>query len=141
MSIVRGFLALAGRIILVSIFLLSGILHAIPPHYQEAIVMMRSNNVPYPEYLLPGGLVFLVVGGLSVLLGYKARFGAFLLLVFLVVTTYYFHNFWDKTTPFESRNEMAHFMKNVSLAGAMVFIVAVGAGPWSMDARSTDTTA
>jgi putative oxidoreductase len=139
MSIIRGFLALLGRIMLVAVFL-SAAAGNMVPHYEETIALMRAQNIPYPEYFLPGAIVFLAIGGLSVLVGFKARFGAFLLLIFLAAATYYFHNFWDKTNPQEIKMVMVDFMKNLSIAGAMVFIIAVGAGPGSIDARATDTT-
>jgi uncharacterized membrane protein YphA (DoxX/SURF4 family) len=37
----------------------------------------------------------------------------------------------------EVLGEMIHFMKNVALMGTMVFIMANGPGPWSLDARSS----
>ena len=135
---IRGLLALLGRLLIVTVFLASAVANKIP-HFHEMIAYMKANNVPYSEILLPAAIVFLIVGGLCVLFGYKARFGALLLLIFLVLATYYFHNFWDKTPP-ERENQMAHFMKNVSMMGTMLFIMAVGAGPWSFDARWTETT-
>ena len=63
-----------------------------------------------------------------------------LLLIFLGLATYYFHNFWDITNPEEQAQQMAHFLKNVSMMGTMLFIMAVGAGPFSCDARWTETT-
>jgi putative oxidoreductase len=136
---IRGLLALSGRILIVAIFLMSAVANKML-RFNETLVVMRNHNVPYPEILLPGAIVFLIVGGLCVLLGYKARFGALLLLIFLVLATYYFHNFWDMTSQEEQQQQMAHFLKNVSMMGTMLFIMAVGAGPFSCDARWTDVT-
>src|ERR1700730_4962266 len=93
---IRGLLALAGRLLIVAIFLMSAVANKIL-HFHDVLAVMKAHNVPYPEFLLPGAIIFLIVGGLCVLLGYKARFGALLLLVFLVLAAYYFHNFWDIT--------------------------------------------
>jgi putative oxidoreductase len=63
--------------------------------------------------------------------------GAFLLLVFLAAATYYFHAFWKlpaDTAPEALRDEQIAFMKNLALMGTMVFFLANGAGPWSIDA-------
>ena len=136
---IRGLLALLGRLLIVAIFLMSAVANKIM-HFHETLALMRSHNVPYPEFLLPGAIIVLIVGGLSVLFGYKARFGAFLLLIFLVLATYYFHNFWDMTKQEEQQQQMAHFLKNVSMMGTMLFIMAMGAGPFSCDARWTETT-
>jgi putative oxidoreductase len=61
------------------------------------------------------------------ILGYFARFGAFLLLVFLIPTTLIFHsNFGDQI-------QMIMFMKNVSMFGGLLVLLAVGAGRFSLD--------
>ena len=68
-----------------------------------------------------------------------ARIGATLLLVFLVLATYYFHDFWT----FEGQDQqmqMIQFMKNMALMGAMLFIIANGPGPWSLDNRKSSTS-
>jgi putative oxidoreductase len=55
--------------------------------------------------------------------------------VFLALASYFFHNFWALSDPAQKQNQMAHFMKNAALLGAMLFVVANGAGPWSLDER------
>ena len=79
-----------------------------------------------------GAIVFLVVGSLSVIVGFKARVGAALLLTFLVLASYYFHPFW-KLEGQAQQEQMIQFMKNLSMMGAMLFIVANGSGPMSVD--------
>ena len=83
--------------------------------------------------MLVGAIAFLIVGSLSVLLGLKARFGAGLLLAFLVLAIYFFHAFWNLEGQ-EQQMQTIQFMKNLSMAGAMLFIMANGAGPMSVDA-------
>jgi putative oxidoreductase len=136
---IRGILTLLGRIAIVAIFIMSAVANKIP-NFNQVVAVMRANHVPYPEFLLPGAIVFLLVGGISILVGYKARFGALLLLIFLGLATYYFHNFWDIIDPMEKQLQMIQFMKNVSMMGTMLFIMANGAGPFSLDARHSDTT-
>ncbi len=126
-------LAPLGRILLCAIFLLSAVMEKIPK-YGEVVGRMREQGVPLPGIALIGAIVFLILGSVLVILGLKARIGALLLLVFLVLATYYFHDFWTIEDKDEAMNQMAHFMKNVALAGAMLFIMGAGAGPWSVDA-------
>jgi putative oxidoreductase len=95
---------------------------------------MASEGVPMPQVALAGAIVFLIVGSLSVIAGFKVRFGAALLLVFLVLATYFFHDFW-KFEGQEQQMQMIQFMKNLSLMGTMVFLMANGAGAMSLDAR------
>ena len=84
--------------------------------------------------------VFLLAGSLSVIVGYKARVGASLLLTFLVLASYYFHPFW-KLEGQAQQEQMIHFMKNLSMMGAMLFVVANGSGPMSLDSWLTKRSA
>ncbi len=74
-----------------------------------------------------------IIGGLSVLLGFYTRFGALALLLFLVPVTLIMHNFWAIEDAAAAQEQMINFMKNVSITGAVLFILAVGPGPISID--------
>jgi putative oxidoreductase len=82
--------------------------------------------------MLAGAIAFLIVGSVSLGLGLWARIGAGLLLAFLVLATYYFHAFW-KFEGQEAAMQQIQFMKNLALIGAMVFVIANGAGRFSVD--------
>lgn len=133
MSVIRGLLAVLGRLMIATIFLLSAVGNKIP-RFADVAKTMEHEGVPEPNVLLAGAIAFLVLGSLSIILGLRARTGAFLLLVFLAAATYYFHDFW-KAPPEMQQQEMINFMKNLSLMGTMVFLMANGPGPWSLDNR------
>jgi putative oxidoreductase len=96
-------------------------------------------GVPAPGLLVPVSGVIATLGGLSVTLGYKAKLGAWLLVLFLVPVTLKMHNFWAVTDPMMHGIQMALFMKNVSMLGAALLITHFGAGPLSLDARRPAT--
>jgi putative oxidoreductase len=131
---VRGVLSVLGRLMLCAIFLMSALGNKIPNFHQLAGVMAKE-GVPAPQVLLVGAIVFLVAGSLSVIVGYKARVGAVLLLVFLVLATYYFHDFWTIADSQARQEQMIHFMKNLSMMGAMLLVIANGVGPWTLEER------
>jgi putative oxidoreductase len=132
---IQGPLAVLGRLLLSTIFLTAAVGHKIP-HFDKVADVMESAGVPAPRFMLVGAIIFLLVGSLSVIVGYQARFGAALLFVFLVLATYYFHAFW-KQEGAAQQEYMIQFMKNLSMMGAMLFIMANGAGPASIDSRCT----
>ena len=136
----RGMLTVTGRFLLSLIFLMSAVGNKIP-NFSEVVSAMSSEGVPAPRLLLTGAIGFLIAGGLSVILGYRARSGALLLLVFLVLATYYFHDFWTFEDVAEQKQQMIQFMKNLALMGALLLIVANGAGPYSVDDRVDHQTA
>ncbi len=124
-------LSIAGRVLLCVIFVLSAAGEKIP-NFQKTADVMASVGMPAPRLLLVGAIVFLLAGGASVILGFRARIGAALLLVFLVMATYYFHAFW-KLAGADQQAQMIAFMKNLSMSGAMLFIMANGSGAGSLD--------
>ena len=129
----QGFFSLLGRLMLCSIF----IMMAVTPNFDETVATMEAENVPNAKIMLTGAIAFLIAGSLMIVLGFKSRIGAVLLLIFLGFTTYYFHDFWNNT---ETRDiEILHFLKNVSIAGALVYILGNGSGNWALDSRDNST--
>ena len=132
---VRAITNIVGRIMLATIFLMSAVGNKIP-NFGMVSEYMTSEGVPAASLMLVGAIVFLIVGSLSIMLGFKTRIGAGLLIVFLALATYYFHDFWTfapDSKDFEM--QMIQFMKNLGLAGAMLLLIANGAGPGSLDNR------
>jgi putative oxidoreductase len=125
-----------GRIFLIMIFLMSAVGNKIP-NFKATADYMSSEGVPAPSFLLLGAIVFLLAGGISILIGYKARIGAALLLLFLVLASYWFHDFWTFEDPQQQQMQMISFMKNLGLMGAMLIIIARGSGPFSLDNRTS----
>lgn len=66
-------------------------------------------------------------GGALVLLGLFTRFGAFLLIVFLIPTTIIFHPFWA-LAPVQAEIELSAFMKNIAILGGLMVVLAFGSG-------------
>ena len=129
----NGYLSAAGRIMIATIFLMSAVGNKIPK-FNDVTAYMASEGVPLPSVMLVGAIAFLIAGSLSVITGYKTQIGAGLLLVFLILATYFFHDFW--TFSGEARQQQTiQFMKNLSLMGTMVFLMANGGGRFSIDNR------
>jgi putative oxidoreductase len=119
------------RFFLVLIFLMSGAMH----FSAQTIAYAASQGVPLASVAVPFSGVLALAGGLSILLGYRARIGAWLLVVFLAVVTPTMHKFWVVTDPMMYQMQFVLFMKNVSMLGGALLITQLGAGPWSLDAR------
>jgi putative oxidoreductase len=71
-------------------------------------------------------------------LGYKAKWGAWLLIAFLLPVTLMLHQFWAVKDPMMAQMQMAMFLKNVSIMGGALLISQFGAGPLSLDARRSN---
>ena len=131
-NLIQGIATVLGRVMIATIFLLSAVGNKIP-NFKNVADYMKSEGVPLPQLMLVGAVVFLIAGSLSIILGFKARIGAGLLFVFLALASYYFHDFWTLTGA-DRQNQMIQFMKNLSMMGTMVFIMATGSGAMSFDA-------
>lgn len=77
--------------------------------------------------LLLAGVVFELVGGLMVFFGMWTRLGALLLILFLIPTSLVFHHFWTMSEP-DRQMQMINFMKNLSIFGGLLFLLAMGKG-------------
>jgi len=71
-------------------------------------------------------------GGLLILLGWKTRWSALALAVFLVIITPIFHNFWS-APPDAHMEQVINFQKNVSILGGMLLLYVLGPGRYSLD--------
>jgi len=126
-----GPVVLLGRFFFALIFLLFG-----PRQFLgQTIAYAASQGVPMASISVPFAGVLALVGGLSILLGYRARIGAWLIVLFLVLVTPLMHKFWGVTDPMMYQMQFINFMKNVSMLGGALLITQFGAGPWSLDAR------
>jgi putative oxidoreductase len=126
-----GPIVLLGRLLFALIFLMSG-----PRHFlSQTIAYAASQGVPMASIVVPisGAMAFL--GGLSILLGYRAKIGAWLIVLFLICVTPMMHKFWGIADPMTQQIQMIMFMKNLSMLGAALLITQLGSGPWSLDAR------
>jgi putative oxidoreductase len=119
-----------GRLLFALIFLMAGLNH----FSGQTIAFAASQGVPMASILVPLSGVIALVGALSILLGYRAKIGSWLIVLFLVGVTP-MHKFWGITDPMMQQMQMVMFMKNLSMLGAALLISQFGTGPWSLDAR------
>jgi putative oxidoreductase len=127
----QRYLVPLGRAFYSLLFLMSGLGHFSP----QTIAYAASAGVPLASVAVPLSGVLSLAGGLSVLLGYRAKIGAWLLVLFLVPVTVMMHNFWAVTDPQMHMMQQVNFFKNVGLLGGALLIAYFGAGPVSLDAR------
>jgi putative oxidoreductase len=128
-----GIVTVLGRLLLCAIFLMAAAGNIL--RFNDMAANLGRLGMPSPTAMLVVATVFMIVGSVSVVLGYKARIGALLLFLFLLPATYYGHAFW-KMEGTEQQDHLIHFMKNLSMMGAMLFIIVNGAGPGSIDGSS-----
>jgi putative oxidoreductase len=130
---IKRYIPLAGRVLIGAPFVMGGVGKLVA--HQGTVGYIGSVGLPLPEL---GWIIAIAVElgvGAMLLLGYRARFAALVLAIFSLATAVSFHH------NFADQNQMIHFLKNVMLAGGLLQIVYFGAGPFSLDARSSSATA
>jgi putative oxidoreductase len=126
------FLFPLGRVLFSLIFIAGA-----PRHFtHEGIQHAAALGVPAAEVLVPLSGLMAIAGGVSVALGYKTRWGAWILVAFLVPVTWWMHGFWRSSDPAEIHVQLAMFAKNLSMLGAVLLISQFGAGPVSLDEQN-----
>jgi len=130
MSVFSDLLLFLGRIFISQIFVIAGFSKLVDFH--GALSTMTTAGVPYAEIMLVIAIVVELGGGLLLLFGWLTRLGALMLIVFVVLATYYFHSFWS----FEAANkinQIYHFTKNVTIVGGLIYVLVIGSGRFGLD--------
>jgi len=126
------FIPLVGRVLFSGIFLMTILGH----FSSKTIGYAASQGVPLANLLVPLSGIIATLGGLSIALGYRAKIGAWLVVLFLVPVTLTLHAFWAVADPQMAQMQQVMFMKNLSILGGALLIAYFGAGPLSLDSRS-----
>ena len=123
------YIVLVGRILFSTIFIMT-----IMGHFsKQDINYAAAAGVPLASIAVPLSGIMALLGGLSITFGYKAKWGAWLLVLFLVPITLMMHNFWAAPDPMAAQMQMAMFIKNLSILGGALMIAYFGTGPLSLD--------
>lgn len=124
-------LPVLGRILLALIFVLAGIgkLGA----SAATVATMSKHGIPYADNLVWGVIALELGGGILLIVGFLTRLVAAAFFFYLLALAVIFHAYWTMTGA-QAHAEQAEFLHHLAMAGGMLFVVAFGAGPYSIDA-------
>jgi len=125
MPTARNYLLTAGRLLMSSLFIWEGVIQLRNP--AAAAKYFASVNVPLPELAIWISIAIHFLGGLGILIGFKTRWAAGLLVLLCLGTAFAVH------LPVGDASNMLHFYKNLVMAGGFLYVVAFGAGVISID--------
>jgi putative oxidoreductase len=126
----KDVIALLARVFLAGIFVLSG--YGKITGFEGTAGYIAHYGLPFPQLLTAIAIVIELGAGLAILAGWKTRWAALAFVALLVVITPIFHNFWS--VPAEQvMGEQINFMKNASILGGMLLLLAFGPGRYSVD--------
>lgn len=125
-------LALAGRLLLASLFLPAGIGKL--TGFAGTIAYISSAGLPMPALAAAAALIVEIGGGAALITGAGTRIAALVLALFTLVASFVFHAYWAVPADQQYVTQLL-FFKNIAVAGGLLTLAAWGAGTWSIDAR------
>ncbi len=126
----RDVAALVGRNLLSFMFIYSGFGKI--TGFAGTVDAIAGAGMPAPQLMAIGAIAVELGAGLLLLVGYRARWAALAVFLFLIPATLLFHNFWA-SPPDQYENQMGHFMKNFTIMGGMLMVWAFGPGRFALD--------
>jgi putative oxidoreductase len=109
-----------GRALLSAIFILSGLGKL--PHFNDVAGMMAQKGIPLASLALAITLLIEIGGGLMVLTGFKARYAALVIALWLIPVTLVFHHFWGIPEA-AKQDQIVNLLKNVAIMGGLLILV------------------
>ncbi len=126
----KDWAALAGRVLLSLMFVISGFGKI--SAFADTARSIASEGLPLPQLLTVFAIMIEFGGGVAIAVGFKTRWAALALAMFLIIITPIFHPFWS-APPDQALMQNINFMKNLSILGGMLLLVAFGPGRYSVD--------
>ncbi len=126
-------LALIARILLAAIFISAGLSKL--GGFAGTVSYIASRGLPVPELVAVLTIAVEVLGGIAIVIGYKVRIAGLLLASFTLLAAFIFHNFWPVPAD-QAYVQNIMFMKNLSMAGGLLLLTVLGAGAFSVDAKT-----
>ena len=126
----KDWAALVGRVLLALMFIISG--WGKLNDFSGTAGYIASQDLPMPQVLAVIAVAIELGAGLAIALGWKTRWAALVMVVFLVVITPIFHAFWNVPAD-QAMMQQINFMKNLSILGGMLVLFAWGPGRYSLD--------
>lgn len=116
---------LAGRLLLAYIFVVNG--YGKIAGFAGTAKYMAAKGMPMVEPLLVGAIIIELIGGLMLAVGWKARWAAWAIFLFIIPTTFIFHPAWADAT------QAIQLQKNLAIMGGMLYVAFMGPGKFSLD--------
>jgi len=128
-KLTQQYAPLIGRLLLASIFLISGFKKILG--FAATAGYMTSKGLPMADALLVATIIIELGGGLMLVAGWQARWGATALFLWMIPVTYVFHAYWAVPEQ-EVRMQFIQFQKNLAIMGGLLYVIAFGSGSYSL---------
>lgn len=104
--------------------------------FEQTVGYIASKGLPLPALAAIAAIAVELGGGIMVIVGWRARWAAAAMILFTLAAAFIFHHFWGVPAE-QAQNQMIHFMKNISMAGGLLYVLIHGSGGWSLDGKKS----
>jgi len=104
--------------------------------WEANVSLMAMKQIPAPPLLFALAILVMVLGGLSLILGFHIRPGAMLLFGFTVISSVLMHDYWHIKDAAARAADYEIFARNIAIAGGLLLLIGMGAGPFALDNRA-----
>lgn len=101
--------------------------------WEGSVALMHMKHINNAAPLLALSVVVMVLGGVALILGYHTRAGALLLFAFTVIVSMVMHDYWKIADAIDRDADYDLFIRNMAIAGGLLFLVGMGPGPFALD--------
>ena len=126
------YVPLAARLLMAAIFLVFGTRKVLA--FAGTVAYFTKLGFPAPEAMAVLAVIIELGGGILLVIGWKTRWVAWLLALFVLIAMLMAHRYWEFDAA-QYANQMTHFFKNVCIIGGLMMVAAFGPGPISVDKR------
>ncbi|MEM1282088.1 MAG: DoxX family protein [Chlamydiota bacterium] len=123
-----------GRLLISLYFIWSSVAHFFK--LNELIELFEVHQYPSPQIFALGYLVLTVLGGLMIFFGFKARFGALILIIVSGAALLTLHSFWDTHPGEDFEQQKLYFLQQLGLIGGLFYVLCCGSGAFSVDMKA-----
>jgi len=120
-----------GRLVLAWFFLIQAYHYALD--WSDTTILLTMKNVPTPPVLLLTALTGIILGSISLLLGFRTRAGALALFAITIAATVTMHDYWHLRVAAARNADFDIFARNIAIAGGLLMLIGMGSGRFAMD--------
>jgi putative oxidoreductase len=134
MKTIHSFGICIGRLLISLFFIWSSVAHFLKLH--ELVELFEVHQFPSPQIFALGYVVLTALGGLMIFFGFKARFGALILIIITGAALVSLNNFWDVHPGEDFEQQKLNFLQHLGLIGGLFYVMSCGPGALAIDVEA-----
>jgi putative oxidoreductase len=135
MSFGESIAPLLGRLVLAWFFMVQAIRYL--RDWNDTALLLSMKAVPAPPLVMVLAIIVVVLGSLSLLLGYRTRIGALALFAVTLAAATTLHDYWHVTAAQARDADFDIFARDVAISGGLLMLIGMGSGRFAMDNKGS----